>query len=669
MNKKVIIPLIIISLFAMMALALTVDTGISNVNLVVPTPNQNVSGNLAVNITAAHISGTDGNITSVTVSFWNASDLSSLVYSELLFETNESRNTTYTTTVLTTFNLPDGSYNISINATNASDGANLENNSVFIDSSEFLMVDNTPNPISFNTPTDRTNYTNTDTSFVLNVTVTNSSLSATHVVIFQVTNGSNVFNRTASTTNLDDGYYNATFTMAELANANITLTVYANDTAGNMNDSEKIYVVHDNVGPTVTITNSSFSTKDTTPTLSFSYTPGIFGTLPCILYNSSGSNLTGNVTVANGTVTEMTSGLVFAEEANEVFVSCTTPIGNQTNSSAINITIDNTAPTISAVSASSITTTSALITVTSAGTACKYDTSNKAYGSMASGPMAVAGSTHTLSKAGLNAGTAYTIYARCKDALGNTMGSSSQGTFTTTAQSSGSSGGSSSGGGSTGSSAGVVGGEKRVWNVLDIGEKALVPVSKDDLGVTQVTFSLNKKTYGAWLKVVKKDTFPTTVKSFARKTFKQIEVVKGMAIKDSILQDAKIDFKVEKTWLADNKLTKGSMALFRFNDGAWVEMKTSVGQDDGTFIHYSSETPGFSYFVIGEREDSVPLPVVQAEPADGEVVDAPVEETGAVEEAQVQEAVDQDTSSALPVVVVVLLLVVGVIVYFSLRHK
>jgi PGF-pre-PGF domain-containing protein len=963
MNKKITIPILIISLFAVMALALTTSTDVANMQLVVPTPNQNVSGNLAVNITAAHIPGTDGNITSATVSFWNGSNLASLVYSELLFETNDSRNTTYTTTVLTTFSLPDGSYNISINATNASDGANLENNSVFTDSTEFIMVDNTPNAITFNTPADRINYTNTDTSFLLNVTVSNSSLSATQTVIFQVHNSSNVFNRTASTDNVDSGRYNATFTMAELGFGNITLTVYANDTAGNMNDSEKIYVVYDATNPVVTMVNSSFTVADTTPPVNFNYTHGVFSNMNCTLYNNSDtailntasaknattteispanaladgvyevftscltgvgnqsnssainvtvdntapvsldlynlsnssnvsdstptfiwevndtlsinhscellinnvvnqsftnvtngtpysytlttalvqgehnwsvacndsvnnlksssnqsftidavspgitfntpsdrvnytngatnfvinvsisngsitdtqsvifeiSNGTGSnkfnrtasstnatlfnatitlselgfanhtitvyandsagnmndsekiyfvydatnpvvtlitssssvndstptlsfnythaafsnvecilynntgldnlstITATNGSSTDITSGLTLAEGVNELFVSCTTAIGNQTNSSAINLTVDITVPTISSVAASSISETSAMITVTSAGSACKYDTSDKAYGAMANGPMAVAGTSHTLSLSGLSASTAYTIYARCKDAVNNIMTSSVLGSLTTSASGSGGGGSSGGSGGSTGASAGVVGGEKRVWNVLEIGEKALVPVSKDDIGVTKITFSLNKKTYGAWLKVVKKDSFPESVKTFVRKEFKKIEVVKGSAIKDNLLQDAKIDFKVDKIWLEDNKLSKDGVALFRFVEDSWVQMKTSIGQDDGTFIHYSSETPGFSYFVIGEREDSVPLPVVQAEQDEGESVDAPLETGEEAEE--VEETNDQDTSSALPVVVVVLLLIVGVIVYFSLKHQ
>jgi len=55
---------------------------------------------------------------------------------------------------------------------------------------------------------------------------------------------------------------------------------------------------------------------------------------------------------------------------------------------------------------------------------------------------------------------------------------------------------------------------------------------------------------------------------------------------------------VEKSWLTENSLTKNDVALFHY-DNEWSKLTTIVGEDDGTYVHYTASTPGFSYFVIG----------------------------------------------------------------------
>ena len=47
-------------------------------------------------------------------------------------------------------------------------------------------------------------------------------------------------------------------------------------------------------------------------------------------------------------------------------------------------------------------------------------------------------------------------------------------------------------------------------------------------------------------------------------------------------------------------------------------MKTTLGGEDETYVHYSSEIPGFSYFVIGEKELAEWGEVIVIETADSE---------------------------------------------------
>jgi len=63
----------------------------------------------------------------------------------------------------------------------------------------------------------------------------------------------------------------------------------------------------------------------------------------------------------------------------------------------------------------------------------------------------------------------------------------------------------------------------------------------------------------------------------------------------------KISFKVKKDWLSEQKLIAEEVSLYRYSENTWKELKTSLGEDDGTYIHYTAETPGFSYFIIGQK--------------------------------------------------------------------
>ena len=65
---------------------------------------------------------------------------------------------------------------------------------------------------------------------------------------------------------------------------------------------------------------------------------------------------------------------------------------------------------------------------------------------------------------------------------------------------------------------------------------------------------------------------------------------------------------VVKDWLTENQLPKENIAMFRYVEAllpqkitAWAELPTDVGEEDEAHVYYTAQTPGFSYFLIGER--------------------------------------------------------------------
>ncbi len=64
------------------------------------------------------------------------------------------------------------------------------------------------------------------------------------------------------------------------------------------------------------------------------------------------------------------------------------------------------------------------------------------------------------------------------------------------------------------------------------------------------------------------------------------------------VKDMKIGFKVEKSWIAENGIDANDIKLYRYADGTWNALSTSMIVDDGEYVHFESQTPGFSPFAI-----------------------------------------------------------------------
>ena len=182
--------------------------------------------------------------------------------------------------------------------------------------------------------------------------------------------------------------------------------------------------------------------------------------------------------------------------------------------------------------------------------------------------------------------------------LGSTIAAAASSSSSSSSSSSGGSGG--SGGGAALQLAGSY--AKQVWDSVDVGTKTKMDITDKGLAVSKVVFDVNKKVYGAWVSVTKKDILPSTVKSFNRKTYQTFDITKSPSLKDDIIEHPTINLKVETSWLTSNNILAENVALYHYVDGVWNELITTKSSDDGTFVYYSAETPGFSYFLVGEKE-------------------------------------------------------------------
>jgi len=108
---------------------------------------------------------------------------------------------------------------------------------------------------------------------------------------------------------------------------------------------------------------------------------------------------------------------------------------------------------------------------------------------------------------------------------------------------------SSSSGGASGSSGGTSRGvsgqyQRKVWASINSGETASVAISNGKIGVTGVSFDVSETIYGPWIKVTRKDSLPSTVKSLGKKVYRHLEKTK----------QAKVTYiEVEENGIVDSK--------------------------------------------------------------------------------------------------------------------
>jgi len=93
-----------------------------------------------------------------------------------------------------------------------------------------------------------------------------------------------------------------------------------------------------------------------------------------------------------------------------------------------------------------------------------------------------------------------------------------------------------------------------------------------------------------------------------------------------------IGFKVEKSWLEENKIDNASVKLYRYADGSWSALPANVTGDDAEYVYFESRTSGFSPFAIvsetrATEEADVSLRSAADTVADGIADEGPMEET------------------------------------------
>jgi hypothetical protein len=224
-----------------------------------------------------------------------------------------------------------------------------------------FTVDLTNPAVSINAPQNNANISGT---LLVNATVTDAT-AGVDTVQFNLTNASG---GQALLTMVKEGatdyYYNDTFDTTTLVDGDYNITIIANDTAANINNTEYVTVTIDNTAPSVTITaptpflNTSSATNLLNVTVTDADSGVDTGSVYYIFENSTGSrmNASGAADVwtnipldASGYYnTSFSAEAGLADDDYAIFIKANDSIDigadNQNSTEFVNITIDNTSP-------------------------------------------------------------------------------------------------------------------------------------------------------------------------------------------------------------------------------------------------------------------------------------------------------------------------------------
>jgi PGF-pre-PGF domain-containing protein len=131
---------------------------------------------------------------------------------------------------------------------------------------------------------------------------------------------------------------------------------------------------------------------------------------------------------------------------------------------------------------------------------------------------------------------------------------------------------------------------------IGAGETQTVEFSKPDIPVSEIEVTASEQAAGVQLTVSVVDPASATITIAAGGTvysYMQISTNEPGAI-----QQAVVNFKVDKAWLAANGLVPSQMVLSHFSEGAWTDLATDVTSEDDQYVYFSAVVPSFSLFAI-----------------------------------------------------------------------
>ncbi|MBW2979568.1 S8 family serine peptidase [Candidatus Woesearchaeota archaeon] len=273
---------------------------------------------------------------------------------------------------------------------------------------------------------------------------------------------------------------------------------------------------------------------------------------------------------------------------------------------SITFTKDTVAPTVIEISTSQSTEGSrkkvTLRVKTDEYAYCRYDYADVDYEDMEN--MTTSDHINHRAEEFFESSTSGEFYVRCKDRAGNIMQTSNSTSYSVTfesedSQDTGGSGGGGGGGGGGTQTASQT--DIHIFAQLSSSVQHEFNIYKTEIPFVSYAFAVIKPLKNVEIKTSRLTQLPDDVKPLEH-VYSYIKVSTS-GITDDDTSSVRIRFRVEKSWVKENKINLDTIALYRYQANEWQKLATSRREETALFYHYEAVSPGFSVFAIkGEYE-------------------------------------------------------------------
>jgi PGF-pre-PGF domain-containing protein len=140
------------------------------------------------------------------------------------------------------------------------------------------------------------------------------------------------------------------------------------------------------------------------------------------------------------------------------------------------------------------------------------------------------------------------------------------------------------------------------WTKITPGVVTIMKDFDSEIGVKEIQITVNNQAQNVKITVTKYDGKPAEVSvEKSGKVYQYVEIdAENLGAK---LNRATVRFRVEKSWMSNNKLDSEEISVYKFNEGSskWNELSTTPSGEDSSYHYYDVELDSFSHFSIGEK--------------------------------------------------------------------
>jgi PGF-pre-PGF domain-containing protein len=212
----------------------------------------------------------------------------------------------------------------------------------------------------------------------------------------------------------------------------------------------------------------------------------------------------------------------------------------------------------------------------------------------------------------------------------------------------------------------------------------LLSFSKSALLIRSIELTTTAEKEDVKVSLVQKDnllsnTFEIPIPQF-EKLYGYIKV-NHADLDSSLIQSAKIQFRVSKSWINKNNINVNQIVLSRFTS-SWNNLETKIISNDSEYYYFKATSPGLSYFAIGTIKEASFVPLNE------EVIIATEDTTPIEDTTDTETAITNTQGNNLPLtgnvigenenamgfwkiflIVAIGITLISIIVYFSLISK